>query len=177
MQGKEQISAEITAQLRELKEQLDFEHSIQINRMQAQIDAQMKLIAAHEREIQSIKLAVSNTTKDLDVKLNKHNNSIQVYNDQMELNNKQTKEMVISVGQQVCKSVYNKVITEINEKIVPKMENLVQYVNYNMQDGAEVVNDYRKAVYANDQLDTLTLTNGSADNRVISEHVRLFFGD
>jgi hypothetical protein len=79
------------------------------------------------------------------------------------------------VGQQICDSVYEQVITEINEQIVPKVNDLVEYVNYRLQDGNEVVDSYRRAV-EHRCVGTKLITDGVDDSRIISEHVRLFFG-
>jgi hypothetical protein len=57
-----------------------------------------------------------------------------------------TKELTGAITQAASQKVYAAVISEINTKIVPKVDNMVQWVNYNMQDGGEIVTDYRRAV-------------------------------
>lgn len=91
----------------------------------------------------------------------------------------QLQSAIIMATEQIGSSVYKQVIDEINEKVVPQVNGMVEWVNYNLQDGGEVVDQYRRAaeMQAN-KIDPSVklLTFGATDKRIISEHVRTFFG-
>ena len=75
-------------------------------------------------------------------------------------------------------NVYTNVINKINEEIVPKVNTMAEWVNYNMQDGNDLVDQYRRA--AEKQTNKIDpemglLTYGKTDKRIISPHVRTFF--
>ena len=96
---------------------------------------------------------------------------------------KQMTALVTAISNQITEKigqeVYQQIIGEINEKIVPQVNNMVEWVNYNTQDGGEVVDSYRRAaeLQANKIDPNIRLiTDGSKDKRIISEHVRTFFG-
>lgn len=75
--------------------------------------------------------------------------------------------------------IFGQIVDEINEKVVPQMNTAMQWVSYNMQDGGEVVDGYRRAFeQQTNKLDpnVKLLGYGKTDNRIISPHVRTFFG-
>ncbi len=182
------ISAEITAQLKELKEQLNKEMLEDMNKIKKSILSEVAAIMEQKME-QKIKaethknvtLACEGVTKSVNKRLDQINNQmIVVSQDQANSSREQTREIVLSMGQQVCDTVYSNVIAEINKELVPKINNMAQWVNYNLQDGNEVVDSYRRAVeYRSSKLDPnlKLLTDGGKDKRVISPHVRTFFAD
>jgi N-formylglutamate amidohydrolase len=86
----------------------------------------------------------------------------------------QTKQMMQAVGQQITNAAYKRVIADINRDIVPKVNSMVEFVNYQMQDPGEIVTDYRRAVHQQANEGQKLLTDGN-DKHVISEHVSLFF--
>ena len=87
-----------------------------------------------------------------------------------------TKELIVKFGAEVQKNTYNKVIDNINKTIVPRMDNLIEYVNYHNQDGQEIITNYRRAV--DDRVNgQKMLTDGVDDGRIISENVSMFFGE
>ena len=88
----------------------------------------------------------------------------------------ETHELVAAVGQQICDTVYDQLVSEINEKLVPKINNMVQWVNHNIQDGDAVVTDYRRAAESQARAGNL-LPSTARDDRVISENVRLVFSE
>ncbi len=102
-------------------------------------------------------------------------------NNQLAIVRKQeTTELVLAVCQKAQTAVYNNVMREINEKVVPKVNNMVQWVNYNMQDGAGVVDDYRRQVeHQSVKFDPnmKLVTDGKRDDRIISPHIRTFFSN
>lgn len=188
---KQWISGEITLQLRELKQQINREiiEDLEIIKKQVTEDVIRDVTARLQPEIdRKARGAVNRIGDDLrrelddtvDKKISGMNNQIVLANDrQIAMVKQTTKELVMAVGQQVTNSVYTKVIGEINEKIVPKVNNMVEYVQYQMQDGGEVVTNYRRAVEAQSnkhlQPGMKMITDGKNDRQVISENVRLFF--
>jgi hypothetical protein len=87
---------------------------------------------------------------------------------------RETQTAVAAMGRRV----YAQVITEINERVVPQVDSMMQMMRYKMEDGTEVIDSYRRAVeYQSRAADgTLAITDGTIDKRVISPHVRMFFG-
>jgi hypothetical protein len=89
----------------------------------------------------------SEVMADVNKKMEQMNNQLVVSNNkQVALTKQMTKELTGAITQAASQKVYAAVISEINTKIVPKVDNMVQWVNYNMQDGGEIVTDYRRAV-------------------------------
>jgi hypothetical protein len=80
----------------------------------------------------------------------------------------------------VSGDVYNKVISELNTTIVPRLNSALQWVSYNMQDVDSIVDTYRREVETvSSGIDPaqLLLTTGATDKRIITPHVRTFFED
>lgn len=185
---KRWISAEITSQLRELKEQINKEmtEDLEILRKKIVDDVTSRLQPEVDRKARNAVNRISDDLRreldeNVEKRLHNVNNQIVVANNQqLAMVQKTTKELVAAVGQQVTNTVYQKVVSEINEKVVPKVQNMVNYVNYQLADGGEIVTDYRRAVdaQANKHLQPgmKMITNGKNNKQVISEHVRLFFG-
>ena len=190
---KKWIQGEITSQLKELKQQLNREliEDLDVIRVRITDDVTHDVVLRLQGEIErKSKIAVSRVAEDLRkevdatvaARMDKVNNQLALTNDrQLAIVKQNTKELVNAVGQQVTNQVYSKVIGEINTKIVPRVNSMVEYVNYQMQDGGEVVTDYRRAVeaQANKHLQpgTKLLTDGKHDKQIISEHVRMFFSE
>ena len=75
-------------------------------------------------------------------------------------------------------AVYDKVLCEINQTLVPQINQMGRWVNFNMQDGDQLVDIYRRRVEHQSSGNTKMLTaGGSADKRVISPHIRTMFGE
>lgn len=88
-----------------------------------------------------------------------------------------TKQTMILVGEKIQTDVYNDVMREINTNIAPKVNQAMQWINYNMEDGAATVDSYRREVERQELGDALMITDGTKDNRVISAHVRTYYAD
>jgi len=190
---KKWIQGEITSQLKELKLQLNKEMIEDLDAIRIRIadDVTHDVVLRLQGEIErKSKIAVARAAEDLRKEvdtavvsqMDKVNNQLALTNDrQLAIVKQNTRELVNAVGQQVTKQVYSKVIGEINTKIVPRVNSMVEYVNYQMQDGGEVVTDYRRAVEAQAnkhlQPNTKLITDGKHDKQIISPHVRVFFGD
>lgn len=178
------IDAIVTIRLREAKVQINREivedlgvlEGVIMKKISAEIDRRIK-VAIRDAVNDIEKEVVDNINQSIDKKIN--NQIVVANNNQLAIVKKNTKELVLAVGQQVQNTVYNRVLGEINEKIVPQVNNMVQWVNYNMQDGGEVIDSYRRAVEHQNRLDPTInlLTDGKDDKRVISPHVRTFFGE
>ena len=93
----------------------------------------------------------------------------------------QTRELIAVAGQQICEVVYGKLLDEINTNIVPQVNNMVEWVNYNTQDGGEVVDRFRRAAEAAETgacPDVPMLTQGEKpDSRYIAPFIRKVWGD
>jgi hypothetical protein len=93
-----------------------------------------------------------------------------------ELVNAVSNQLSRQMTQQVSKHVYNNVVTKFNKEVMPKVDNMVQLVKYNMEDGGEVVTNYRRNLDKVCNTNTKMITSGG-NSQYISEHVRLFFND
>lgn len=182
---KQWISEEITRQLREMKTQLNHELVEDLRVIQQKIteDISQQILVKISGEVDrktktAVSHAVEDVRRDVDARLDKVNGQLVVANNkQLAVVKQNTKELMLAVGQQVQTQVYSRIIGEINEKIVPRVNNMVQWVNYNMQDGGEVVDQYRRAVeyQANKTAPGLEMITNGEDKNIISPHVRLFF--
>lgn len=181
VQLKKWLSAEITKQLLELKEQIINELTDDIISMQQQITTNIlsKLTIDIDRKIKGETSEIKKEMRDnVDKQIDKVNNQIVTSNDkQLTLVKQNTREIVLAVGAQVQSAVYSKIIGEINEKIVPQVNNMVQWVNYNMQDGGEVLDKYRRAVEHQSTGSTFAITGNGDNGKIITPHVRMFFSD
>jgi hypothetical protein len=137
---------------------------------------------------QMIALSVADAKRDMMVELAaKLDARVDNNNKQIVLaNNKQlgaikeiTKEIVKTAGAEIESQVYKKVINDMNTRIMPQLNNMASWVNFNLEDGNEIVNNYRNAVeYEAHGTDFLRLEgSGKKDSRIISPHVRTFFKD
>lgn len=80
---------------------------------------------------------------DMNKKMADMNNQIALVGDKQLVATKQMAETITSAA---SKQIYQAVLTEINDKIMPKVNNMVQWVNYQTQDTTELITDYRHAV-------------------------------
>jgi hypothetical protein len=175
------INAEVTKQLREMKQQLNKEivEDLQAMRSGIREDITRQITDMIQREVSAQMQQATAPGGVIDKKINKHSDAIiEVNNRQLVAARESTKELVQHIGQGICNTVYGQVIGELNEKIIPKVNNMVQWVNFKLEDGHEVVDLYRRAVeYQANSADLRLITDGKKDERIISEHVRTFFGE
>lgn len=171
-QLKHWISKEIARQVYDMKKQLNREIAEHLNTAEIEILARVRegVRADTDRKVKTAADFASREVERLDKKLENMNNAVVVAD--IAANAKNTREVSLAVGQQV----YTKIMDKINNEIVPKVNNMVQWVNYNMQDGGEVADEYRRAVEMDMRHDTEYITDGKS-NPLISPHVRLFFED
>lgn len=163
----------ITSQLVDMKRQIDAELTADISTLRDQL---VTLINAQISKSEATVASLATDLKQMDTKITATNSQIVVANkQQLVAVRESTKELINAVGQQITNSTYKKVVEEINKTIVPKVENMMQYVSYQMQDGGEIVTDYRRAVdrVANNTGSKM-LTDGK-DKHIISENVSMFF--
>jgi hypothetical protein len=178
------IRAEIVSQLVVVKKQIDIEVRQDLDALRGAISKEIKAAIADIRgsvaaDVRDVRSSVASDIKNVEQQVNKTNSQIVVSQErQLATVKKVTKDLVMVVGQQITSQVYGKVMDEINTKIVPKVNNMVQYVNYQMQDGGEVVTDYRMAVdrQYNGTGDTKRITDGN-DKHILQAGVSLFFTD
>lgn len=89
-----------------------------------------------------------------------------------------TQALVVAASKQVYSNVIAQVSAEINEKIVPQVNRMVERVNYQTEDGCEVVDEYRHMVREHYVGDNLMLTGADTPQKpVISPFVGVYFDD
>lgn len=179
------VTAEITKQLIELKEQINREMMEDFATMKSILKKELTeelttlISKVKSNDSASVEKIVDQRVSQEVTKINQA--IVATNNKQLTTVKQNTKEIIQVVARQIKTEVRDEIIGEINEKIVPQVENMCNWVNYNMQDGAEVVTDYRRAVEAQTRpSDLKLLTDGSgrsADSRVISQHVRMVFSE
>jgi hypothetical protein len=165
------IREEITKQLRSLKKQIDIEISSDLEKLDA------KFAAALSEATKKAADDVTRVRSEVDAKVDTAKNQIVATNsNQLAVVRESNRKMLQEVGQQITNATYKKVVAEINRELVPKLNGMVEYVNYQMQDTTELVTDYRRAV--NDQVNggQKYITDGN-NKGIISEHVSMFFRD
>lgn len=171
------ISAEITRQLRELKAQLNREMVEDLNAMQANIMSKLgpmieeKVAAEVDRRMRAMSSEVDKKVAGAVEVVAAANNR------QLVVARESTRELVRAASMEICDDVYERVIGEINEKVVPKVDNMMQWVNYKTRDEDVTVDLYRRAVEHQSTADRRAITDGKNDKRIITPHVRTFFGD
>jgi hypothetical protein len=87
------------------------------------------------------------------------------------------KNKAITLKKEIYSAVCNQIVNEINEKIVPKVNNAVQWINYNMQDNDETIDNYRRAVERQSNRSETKLLTLATDERIISPFVRTMFSE
>jgi len=174
LETRQWISQEITMQLFELKDQLNKEISRDISIMKQQIIQELKISQDHSID--------RNTSYKSSHKGSQRNTP----NDQqLAIINPEQKKMMIAISRQVCEKmcnqvsevVYNRIVDEIDTKIMPQVNNMVEWVNYNMEDGGIVVDKFRREVEKQSSGETKFLTDGKNQKNIISPYVRTMFAD
>lgn len=170
---KEFIRAEITKQLKQLKQTLDEEIKQDIATLRKELTAviDQKYTAMNGR----VDAVNKKVTAQADTRTTQNTQSAPP-NSLALVTKEETRQLVKIAVQEATNVVYNEVMGEINKKIVPKVDSMVRYVNYQMQDGQSIVTDYRKAVHRQEKSDNAgLLTNGGDTSHILSENVELFF--
>lgn len=182
------IRGEIAAQLSEMKTQINASIVADLKVIQQQIidvvsadnDKKIKKAVSkngwhfHEKIDEQIATAVAKSVENSENEQRSRNNQLALVRKQ------ETTEMVLAVCQKAQTTIHNNIMRKINEDIVPKVNNMVQWVNYNMQDGAGVVDEYRRQVeHQSVKFDPnmKLVTDGKRDDRIISPHIRTFFSN
>ncbi len=169
--------AEITRQLREMKTQLNKEIIEDLRDMQAELIKKITPIITATVE-QQVRVALSTVHIEVDKKVTKAMNDVTAHNNkQLAVSNQSTRELMRAASTEICDDVYRQVINEINEKVVPKVDNMMQWVNYKTRDEDETIDSYRRAVERQANPELRMLTDGKHDGRIISPYVRTFFGE
>lgn len=75
------------------------------------------------------------------------------------------------MGQRMCTAVYDRVISDVNANVVPLVNNMTQWVNYAMQDGDELADDYRRTIEDN----LPRLRDDEIPPRDLTPNIRFFF--
>lgn len=176
---KTEVSEALLTELREMREIITREV---MDTIQTYLDQELTRIPRSRNgpvssaNIQEVKREVM---EEMDRKLEGMNNQIVLSNNKQILATKQlTKEMAGAITAAASKQVYQAVISEINTKIVPKVNDMVQWVNYNMQDTGELITDYRRAVEEQSRggdMKLLASSRGEDKSRWAGGNVGLFF--
>lgn len=171
-QQEEFIRGEITRQLIALKKQIDVEIAEDTARLEKRLLAAVTdAVGASDRKCND---EIAKVRTDVDSKMSAAKNQIVANNSQLATIQESTRNMIQAVGQQITNATYKKVVAEINRELVPKLNGMVEYVNYQMQDSTELVTDYRRAVHSQSKEGQKMLTDGN-DKHILSEHVSMFF--
>lgn len=165
---EKKISAEITRQLVLLKYQLDFE----INKDKTQI------LSYIDQQLAELKDDINRRFTQLESSLDSKINSQLTVTEKNQLAVvEQTRELmtrdISRISTHMANRVYDKITDDINTKIAPKLENLVQYVAYNNQDTNELITRYRAAVTRDENTKMLSYKQDGQISDKISEYVKL----
>lgn len=144
---------------------------------QAQEDAIRAIVVAELKKVKAqIDAEISSDVKKLEEKLTAEKQKSEL--NQLAIVKKSdaaNRELVIAAGQQIGNITYKRVMDEINAKIVPQINNVAQYVAYQMQDQTENITEYRRAVFAQATADDAKMLTNGDTRHVISEHVQAVF--
>ena len=170
------ISAEVKKQLKIFAKKLNNDINTLLQKSEARINA------THKKELENLRESLKRTTDRVDKTentLNETNNRLTETNTQIVLagdsQRLQTKKMIVSVGSQIQKQVYDSVNKKLQTEVIPKLQNMVQMVNYHTEDTTDLVNSYRMAVHNQDnEIQHNMLTDGT-DKRVITQHISTVF--
>jgi hypothetical protein len=163
---------EITRQLSIMKKQVDIELKRDLEAMKARIMQETRAImrnVASEILNEIPKRVSEEISKQREGVLNDINKQI-VARDGV------SKELALEISNNTGKIVYNKIMSDLNNTIVPKMNHLERAVKYHTQDTTELITDYRRAVYEQKRADSVGMISDGKDV-CISEHVNLFFNE
>lgn len=182
------ISSEVTSQLLNMKQKIDLEIVEDMAKLKkelmAEISAAMKMsqdtkrqVSSQLQEVRAATQRVDDISKEVESQLTSVNNQIVLSGErQLAVTKEATKALVLAVGEKVAEDVYVRVVGEINDTIVPKVNNMVQWVNYQTQDTTDMLTDYRRAVEHTANSGHKLITDGK-DKSVITPHVRTFFNE
>ncbi len=172
-QLNKEMLADLTALQKSLREEFSNNNSSSSTNDSAKISRLVQECNSLKTEVQSLRSRIEINDKTIKESASAARNQ---QNNQLAIVKQSTGELMKVAAQQIERNVFNKVVREIDTKIVPKIDNMVRYVNYSMQDGAELINDFRREVETQN-VDVRAITDGKKDTRVISPHVRTFFSN
>jgi len=91
------------------------------------------------------------------------------------INNKQ----LAVLSREISAQVRDDVLGEVNRTLVPQINKMAGWLTFQTADTDGMVDAYRRGVERQSNADTLLLTDakGAKDKRIISAHVRTFFGE
>ena len=164
---------EITKQLKQLKQQLDRELLDDLKELRAGLLADLKQHISNEIKV-NLKTVSENMRKET-------NNQLVVANDMqlVAVTNaaKMNKEIAGAICKQASEHAYNLVINEINTNVMPKVDNMMQWMSYQTQDTTELITDYRRAVHKQSSTNAgnLLTSGGTGSSSRIQPNVEMFF--
>lgn len=161
------MEAEITSQLRELKRALDAEHASALAQVTREYTRAINLLRAdHAKDMQALKADITQLKKqsqhdlnviraDLDSIRTSKSSAAPVNNQQLAI--RQQAEMSVAITNKVKKDV----LAIIEQKVMPQIQKVAEYVQYTTQDTDGLMNDYRMAAMTQDSdSDALMITDG-----------------
>jgi hypothetical protein len=176
------MAAEITAQLREMKAQIDKDLQMDLKTMSDMITRTLalKITATVTADVLATlrqEMATMVTSAAEKAATSAVQKAAPARGELVTLS--ATQDMVLDMGNKVQNVVYNRVIAAINTEIMPKVNNLAQWANYQFQDCDELVDNYRRGVEAQsrEEGNIARITDGRKDKTIISPHVRTLWDD
>lgn len=158
--------------LLEMKKQLDLELKRDLESLEQRI--MTKIEGAEKRTGDRVDSIKSQTAAVISGELAKVNNQISTTNSQAVAIRAQTRELIVKATEKMGAQVYER----INKEMMPKFAAAAERLDYHTQDGAEVVDAYRREVYRRHKIDSgqKMLTQGDAMKKIeLGEHVGLFW--
>lgn len=102
-------------------------------------------------------------------------------NKQLAITKAATKELAVAVSEQATRNAYQMIMKKVNETIIPQINNMVEWVNYNTQDTGELITNYRRAVEQQSHSEDVKLIGSSKGEDKKSwghnGNIRLYFND
>ena len=166
------IAAEVSKQIRQVKKDINGE----LRAFESRINENLaKMVNASTDDMTKKNQEVLKRIDDVNhqVVLANNHQVEAVNNHQVEV--ARCREMIKTMGHRVHAQVSKDIMTEVNNSLVPKINNMMAWVAYNNQDDQNMINQYRMGVQRESTPDMKALTT---DKTVfVSEHVHLAFND
>ncbi len=88
-----------------------------------------------------------------------------------------SRNMMVACAKKITADTYNKVMTSVEEQVLPKINNAMEWYNFQTQDGDVINNEYRQALAREDEGGQKMIGTGKNDKYRVSDQVRYLFDD